>query len=187
MSVGARSEFLATGSYSGTDSADITANATWTSSAETVVTVSDELGAKGFVTAKTNGSANISAACGGQLTSAAVTVESAQESLRLDLDGDKVTDSQFRDGITVSEGKISKLELFAVSSDGSSKRKITDDNDTTWKVVPNTGVLSLSAITNDEIFVTAKKAGENANVVVTYEPKDSPQLYLSLLFIVRSK
>ena len=184
LGVAAQSEFLATGTYGGVDSADITANATWTSSADTVVSVSDVSGSKGSVTAKTIGSAVITAACGGQLATASVTVESAQETLRLDLDDDKVTDSQFKDGITVSVGKISKLELFAVAGDGS-KRNITDDNDTSWKVVPNTGILTLSDISNKEIFVTAKKAGENANVVVTYEPSGSPQQYLSLQFIIR--
>ena len=72
--VGATSSFTAKGSYLDGTSADLTDSVTWTSSATTVVSISNAAGSRGQATALAVGTANIQAALSGVTGTAAVTV-----------------------------------------------------------------------------------------------------------------
>ena len=75
--VGATQAFTATGSYSDASTADLTISATWSSTAATVVSVSNAAGQKGQATALAAGTAQVQAALSGVTGSAAVTVSAS--------------------------------------------------------------------------------------------------------------
>jgi hypothetical protein len=75
--VGWRVPFKATAAYSDGTTADVTATAVWTSSDESVATVSNATLSHGYVTGIGTGSATITAAYGGMSGTAQVTVQSA--------------------------------------------------------------------------------------------------------------
>jgi len=82
LAVGESTNLVATGTYSDASTADLTASATWTSSAPGVATVSNTAGSKGTVTALSSSAtpATITAAYGGKSGTASVTVNPASVS-----------------------------------------------------------------------------------------------------------
>ena len=74
---GATQQFKATGVYSDNTTKDITASATWSAADTSVATVSDAEGSKGLATAHAAGSTFVSAASGGIVGSATLTVTQA--------------------------------------------------------------------------------------------------------------
>jgi len=74
MAVGETRRFTAQAVYSNNTTADVTEQATWTSTSATVATVSDAAGTKGSVVAVGAGTATIRVAFGGRTASATVTI-----------------------------------------------------------------------------------------------------------------
>jgi uncharacterized protein YjdB len=73
--VGIQSQFTAIGVFANGDTQNLTSSVTWTSSAPSIATVSNSGGSLGVVTGVQAGTATISAAFGGQVGSASVTVK----------------------------------------------------------------------------------------------------------------
>jgi hypothetical protein len=74
IATGSVQQFTATAIYSNNVSVDVTGNATWSSSAPAVATVSDSTGSKGSASGVSAGSATITASYGGRSSSATLDV-----------------------------------------------------------------------------------------------------------------
>ncbi len=74
---GTQRQLSVTGTFSDGSTRDLTAQATWSSSAESVATVSNASGTEGTVTAVQEGVASLTASFGGQQSTASVTVTAA--------------------------------------------------------------------------------------------------------------
>jgi uncharacterized protein YjdB len=77
MAAGTKQSFTATGTFSDGSIQDLTAQVSWSSSNNGVVTVSNSAGSQGLVTAVTGGTANVTASLGGVSDTSAVTVTNA--------------------------------------------------------------------------------------------------------------
>lgn len=129
--VGASASFHATAVYSDQTTADVTAQASWSSSAATVLSVSDEAGSKGFaralaagaatVTATFEGSSGSASATAVSLTLAAVEVTPTSPSLpkgqELQLAATAVYEDASRYDVTASAAWTSDAEATATVSD----------------------------------------------------------------------
>jgi hypothetical protein len=167
---GGSQQFLAIGSYSDlVDDQDITTTVTWSTLNTDGITaahlsISNEDNAEGLATAISEGGAEVSAACGDNSTSVAVTI----------LEPITITGIQINAGRAIENGDVgdSPIELTATIqfSDGSTDRDITDDTDTTkWRVesedsgepvtVSDTGVVTITAVGTTTIQVAFDDGG----------------------------
>lgn len=133
LAVGEDRSFVATGSYTNDADRVITDSVTWSSTNADVATVSNEVGARGFVEAQAAGTATIRALCDPAEDFA------NDESLVTVVTPATINGIAINDGVTevevdLSEGTL-QLEAYLTLSDSSRGDRVTESDDITWSVV----------------------------------------------------
>lgn len=145
LAAGTQQPFAAVGTFSDGTTQDLTEQATWSSSASAVLTVSDAAGSKGLAQAVAAGSATVSAQVLGQTGTAAVTVTPATLST---LAISPATAS-------IPDGTTQQFTATGTFSDGTSQ-DLTEQ--VTW-TSSDTAVATISDVTGSKGFATAGGVG----------------------------
>ncbi len=133
LAVGADRSFVATGSYTNDADRVITDSVTWSSDDANVLTISNEVGARGFAEAQAVGSATVRAECDPSEDFAndesLVTVVTPATVNAVEINGG-VAEVE----VDLSDGDV-QLEAYLKLSDGSTGDRVTDSDDISWAVV----------------------------------------------------
>lgn len=136
----------ATGTYSDGSTADLTAQATWSSSNTTVATVSNASGSEGLASTVGTGAADVSATLSGQTATTTLTVLAAA------LDTIEVTPSMLR----IASGTGARFQATGRYTDGTTQDLSTQ---VTWSV-SDTALASVSNAPGSQGHVTTQQPGQ---------------------------
>ena len=162
LATGIKLQFSATGIYyngSTNLSHDVTDQVTWSSSASSVLSISDTVGSKGLATAVSAGSANINASLNGISATSSVTVSSATLS-RIEISAPQST---------VPTGANLQLTATGIFSDNTSLDLSSQVN---WSSA-NTGIASVAAsglvtaVAGGTVNISLNYLGKSASFIIT--------------------
>jgi|GEM_PF-6835425 len=155
INTGKTQQFVAVGGYSDlVDDQDITATVSWTSDNIANLSVSNEDNVEGLATALIVGDANITASCGDNSDTVAVTIEAPVT----------ITGIEINSGRDAESGEVGDAPIELVAriqySDNSTDLDVTDDDNTTWSIdsgtsatVSDVGVVTITAVGSTTIKV----------------------------------
>ena len=146
IALGTTQQFAATGTYSDGSTQNLTAVATWNSSAPSVAAVSNAAGSNGLATSVASGSTTVSAASGGISGSTTLTVTTAT------LSSIAVTPAN----PSIPNGSTQQFSATGTFSDGSTQDITTS---ATWST-SNTNVATISNAAGSNGLATATGAGQ---------------------------
>ncbi|WP_455209527.1 Ig-like domain-containing protein [Kaarinaea lacus] len=166
LAINATLQYMATGSYSDTSTADITENTNWTSSAPAVADFNNTE-TNGLISGLSTGTATVTAACGALLETGTTILTVSEDVVDVLLFED--TNGSETNPLNIAVGVTRQVILKAYLTDGTS-RDVTEEAQ--WTIFNNTGdIVSVNNTTGNKGIVTALAVGTGV-VQATYQRRD---------------
>ena len=162
LSINGTLQYTATGNYSDSSAADITANTLWTSSDITVANFNTS--GSSVITAISTGPTTITAACGSIANTGTASLTVTQDVVENIIFEDEL--EQQLDPFNTRVGVTTQVYLIAILSDGS-KQNVTENAQ--WAVYNDTGdIVSVNNTTDNKGIITALAVGTSL-IEATYQ------------------